>query len=82
MGKRRYSDQDRAAAVAAVTANGGNIQRTARQLGIPETSLRQWVKAERHPEAAQMSVEKEARWPTRWSGWSGSWSRGSTTRTR
>jgi transposase-like protein len=58
MTKRRYSDEDRAAAVAAVTANGGNVQRTARQLGIPETSLRQWVKAERHPEAAQMSVEK------------------------
>jgi transposase-like protein len=56
--KRRYSDDDRATAIAAVTANGGNVGLTARQLGIPEATVRQWVKEQRHPEAAKMSEQK------------------------
>lgn len=57
--KRRYSDDERAAAVAAVAANGGNVERTAELLGIPESTLRQWVKGDRHPEAAVMSDGKK-----------------------
>lgn len=59
-GKRhRYSDEDRANALAALAANGGNVNLTARQLGIPETTLRQWSKGQRRPEAAQMSEGKK-----------------------
>lgn len=50
-GKRRYSDEERAAALAALTANGGNQELTSRQLGIPRHTLRHWYYGERHPEA-------------------------------
>ena len=51
--KRRYSDEQRAATVAAVAANGGNVQKTAKQLGIPKKTIEHWVKQERHAEAAK-----------------------------
>lgn len=35
-----YPDEAKAAALAALDANHGNVKRTARQLGIPESSLR------------------------------------------
>lgn len=56
---RRYSDDERATALAALAANGGNLARTAKQLGIPGTTLKQWAKGQRHPEAAQMSDQKK-----------------------
>lgn len=59
MAKRRYSDEDRAMALAALAANGGNLKRTAREQGVPETSLRQWAKGDRHPEAVEMSAQKK-----------------------
>jgi transposase-like protein len=62
MPKRRYSDEDRALALA---ANAGNAKLTARQLGIPETSLRHWRKGDRHPGAANMGAQKGRPWPTR-----------------
>jgi hypothetical protein len=40
--RRRYSDEDRAVALAALAANGNNLRRTARQLGIPRASLLAW----------------------------------------
>lgn len=45
--KRRYSDDDRANALAALAANGGNVRRTSRQLGIPAVTLRSWRDGER-----------------------------------
>jgi transposase-like protein len=57
--KRRYSDEGRAAALAALAANAGNVARTAKQLGIPARTLESWAKGERHPEAAQMCDEKK-----------------------
>lgn len=57
--KRRYSDDERATALAALVANDNNVQRTARELGIPEGTLRRWMTGERHPEAAQMSEQKK-----------------------
>lgn len=56
--KRRYSDEERAAALAALKANRGNLTLTARQVGVPLTTLRQWSTGDRHPEATQMSIEK------------------------
>jgi transposase-like protein len=58
--RRRYSDEDRANALAALAANAGNVLLTAEQLGIPECTLRQWATGRRHPEARQMSEEKKA----------------------
>lgn len=56
---RRYSDEDRSNALAALAANGGNVERTAKQLRIPETTLRHWARGERHPETAQMGEQKK-----------------------
>lgn len=42
--RRKYSDSERAAALAAVDLNGGNVDRTARDLGIPRKTLDEWVK--------------------------------------
>jgi transposase len=40
--RRSYSDDDKAAALAALAANGDNVNRTARQLGLSESTLRGW----------------------------------------
>jgi transposase-like protein len=59
--RRRYSDEDRAIALAALAANGDNLRRTARQLGVPRTSLLAWRNGDRHPEAAEsVTPKKEA----------------------
>ncbi len=44
MQKRQYSDEDKGTALAAVDANGGNVKRTATQLGIPHKTLDDWSK--------------------------------------
>lgn len=44
MGKRQYSDNDKAAALAALDANGGNVNQTASQLGVPRKTLEDWHK--------------------------------------
>lgn len=49
--RRRYSDEQRASAVAAVAANNGNVQGTATKLGIPHMTLKHWVVGEAQPEA-------------------------------
>jgi hypothetical protein len=55
MSKRRYTDNDRSAALAALAANAGNLSRTARQMDIPRSTLSQWAGGSRHPEALAMS---------------------------
>ncbi len=57
--KRRYSDDDRANALAALAANGGNQKRTANQLGIPQQTLSEWVNGNVHPEATEHSERKK-----------------------
>lgn len=43
MGKRvSYTDEDKAAALAMLDANDGNVKGTADSLGIPESTLRSW----------------------------------------
>lgn len=56
---RRYSDEDRANAIAALAANGGNVARTAKQLGIPAKTVENWAKGDRHPEAADLGDKKK-----------------------
>lgn len=58
MAKRRYSDEDRANALAALAANGGNLNRTARELGIPRQTIQAWANGEHHPEAAENGASK------------------------
>jgi hypothetical protein len=62
MAKRRYTDDERSLALAALAANTGNVNKTVRQLGIPTTTLEHWSKGERHPESIQMIAEKKALW--------------------
>lgn len=57
--RRRYTDEERANALAALAANGGNVQRTAEQLGIPQITLHNWARGKRHPEASQMGERKK-----------------------
>lgn len=42
MAKRQYSDNDKATALAALDANSGNLKLTARELGIPASTLQRW----------------------------------------
>lgn len=42
LARRRYTDGDREAALAALAANGGNLKATAAALGIPPKTLRSW----------------------------------------
>lgn len=57
--RRRYSDDERALALAALAANRNNLRRTARQLGIPRSSLVSWRSGDRHPEAAESATLKK-----------------------
>lgn len=44
--KRQYTEDDKATALVLYEANGKNALRTARELEIPEPTLRKWVKGE------------------------------------
>ncbi len=57
--KRKYSDDEREDAVLAVMANGGNIPLTAKQLDIPDRTLRHWVNQTNHAEAATIALTKK-----------------------
>lgn len=43
MTRRQYSDNDKAAALAALDTNDGNVYKTAQQLGIPRKTLESWA---------------------------------------
>ena len=43
MRKRKYSNTEKAAGLAALAANGGNVKLTARHLKIPPNTLKGWV---------------------------------------
>jgi transposase-like protein len=60
MTRRRYSDNERAEALAMLAANGGALERTAAQLGIPEATLRHWATGRRHPGPVHLYGEKKA----------------------
>jgi transposase-like protein len=46
---RVYSNEQRAEALTLLKLNGGNIQATARRLGIPRGTLREWAAGRRPP---------------------------------
>jgi transposase-like protein len=43
MPRRQYSDEEKGTALAALDANGGNVERTAQQIGIPRKTLAGWA---------------------------------------
>ena len=52
-GRRRFTDEYRVNAIFAVETNGGNVKRTAKELGIPRDTLRCWIKGRRVPSVVQ-----------------------------
>ena len=46
--KRQYTDNDKAAALAALDANKGNLSKTAKQLGIPRQTIQEWAAGRNH----------------------------------
>lgn len=60
MSKRQYSDNEKAGALAALDANGGNVNQTAKQLGIPRKTLGMWAH-NRHLSADVADIRQEKR---------------------
>lgn len=56
--RRRYSDDFRATALAMLAANGGNVDRTARVLGVPRKTLEMWQKGQNEPPAELCQIKK------------------------
>jgi hypothetical protein len=56
--KRRYSDDERASALAALDANGGDFSATARSTGVPRTTLIEWANGRAHPAVSQIRQGK------------------------
>lgn len=55
MGKRQYSDSDKALALATLDANGGDVSKTAKTLKMPRKTLEDWAKGRKqHPDVADM----------------------------
>ena len=42
MSRRQYTDRQKAEALAALDANGGNLTRTSREIGVPLSTIRNW----------------------------------------
>jgi transposase-like protein len=59
MGKRRYSDEERGVALAALAANNGDVSKTARQLDIPYMTLANWAKGRCHPAVTEIGEQKK-----------------------
>ena len=59
--RHRYSDDFRAEALAALAANGGNVKRTARQLGLPRKTLDGWATGRTPPPPAHLRHQKSER---------------------
>jgi transposase-like protein len=56
--QRKYSLAEKTAALAALAANGGNLERTARQIGIPRNTLRIWDQEAKKVESAAPVSDK------------------------
>lgn len=58
MSKRQYSDNDKATALSILDANGGNVNQTAKQIGIPRKTLEMWAN-NRHLSADVADIRQE-----------------------
>lgn len=63
MGKTSYSDREKAEALALVDANGGNVNETARMLGIPGSTVAKWVDGKRPVNIDVVNMAKGKRLP-------------------
>lgn len=59
MSKRRYSDEDKATALAALDANGGNVYKTSRLLKIPQTTLQEWFNGRVNDTVPEIRMRKK-----------------------
>jgi transposase-like protein len=59
MGRQHYTDEQRANALAALAANGGNVKRTAKQIAVPRKTLSHWKSGRVHPEVAKLGHQKQ-----------------------
>lgn len=55
----KYTDAQRAEALAALQANGGNLSATSRATGIPHSTLKRW-RDQPDPRLAELGEEKKA----------------------
>lgn len=55
----RYSDDQRAAVLAALDANGGNLSKTARDTGVPKSTLIAWRDNVHVPPADELRTSKK-----------------------
>ncbi len=58
--KRRYTDEMKAEALAALTANAGDLSKTAREMNLPRKTLESWSRGLRGEPPANMCQDKEA----------------------
>jgi transposase-like protein len=58
--KRQYSDEDKARALLALEANGGNVSRTSREQKIPASTIAEWRDGRTAPSVTDIRDEKRA----------------------
>ncbi len=58
MGKRTYSDTEKATTLAMLDANGGNLSRTQRETSVPRSTLREWRDGRHHGDVTDIRQEK------------------------
>ncbi len=58
--KRRYTDEMKAEALAALTANAGDLSKTAREMNLPRKTLESWARGLRGEVPANMCQAKES----------------------
>ncbi len=59
-GQNRYSDDEQAQALAALDANDGQVRQTARELDIPEATLREWRDGKSRPIGAECRARNKS----------------------
>lgn len=57
--QRDYSSKDKATALAALDANGGNLRRTARALKVPKSTLERWRNNQINPEVSRLRAQEK-----------------------
>lgn len=58
--RRQYSDNDKAAALAALDANGGNVKRTAREMSLAVSTLKRWRDGQVNDDVTALRPQKRA----------------------
>lgn len=59
MSRQKYSDRDKATALAALDANNGNVYKTAKQLGISRSTLQEWARGRVNKDVPELRQEEK-----------------------